>query len=77
MVERVVTYRKYAELVFDGILPTRPTASVAPLEIAAGIKWEAQALGTTSQGGAANFIPDAMLSYVDRFVEDYLAANPR
>ncbi len=77
MVERVVTYRKYAELVFDGILPTRPTASVTPLEIAAGIKWEAQALGTTRRGGAANFIPDAMLSYVDRFVEDYLAANPQ
>ncbi len=75
MVERVVTYRKYAELVFDGVLPTIPTASVSSLEISPGIKWEAQALGTTSKENAATFIPDALLGYVDRFVEDYRAAN--
>ena len=75
LVERVVTYRKYAELVFDGVLPTTPTASVDPLEISPAIKWEAQALGTTSRDNAATFIPEALLGYVDRFVEDYRAAN--
>ena len=75
LVERVVTYRKYAELVFDGVLPTTPTASVEPLEISPAIKWEAQALGTTSRDNAATFIPEALLGYVDRFVEDYRAAN--
>jgi hypothetical protein len=75
LVERVVTYRKYAQLVFDGALPTPPTASIEPLEISPAIKWEAQALGTTSRAGAATFIPNALLRYVDRFVEDYRAAN--
>ena len=75
LVERVVTYRKYAELVFDGVLPTTPTASVDALEISPGIKWEAQALGTTSRDNAATFIPEALLGYVDRFVEDYRTAN--
>ena len=75
LVERVVTYRKYAELVFDGVLPTTPTASVDPLEISPAIKWEAQALGTTSRDNAATFIPEALLGYVDRFVEDYRAVN--
>ena len=31
MVERVVTYRKYAELVFDGILEIRPDPPLPPL----------------------------------------------
>ena len=75
LVERVVTYRKYAELVFDGVLPTTPTASVDALEFSPAIKWEAQALGTTSRDSAATFIPEALLGYVDRFVEDYRAAN--
>ncbi len=75
LVERVVTYRKYAQLVFDGALPTTPTASIEPLEISPAIKWEAQALGTTSRENAVSFIPDALLGYVDRFVEDYRAAN--
>ena len=75
LVERVVTYRKYAQLVFDGALPTTPTASIQPLEISPAIKWEAQALGTTSRENAVSFIPDALLGYVDRFVEDYRAAN--
>ena len=74
-VERVVNYRRYAELVFDGVLPTTPTASVEPLEISPGIKWEAQALGTTSRAEAVDFIPEALLGYVDRFVEDYRASN--
>ena len=38
VIERVVAYRKYVELVFDGVLPTTPTASVDPLEIAAAIR---------------------------------------
>jgi hypothetical protein len=75
LVERVVTYRKYAQLVFDGALPTTPTGSIEPLEISPAIKWEAQALGTTSRESAVSFIPDALLGYVDRFVEDYRAAN--
>ena len=47
LVERVVNYRRYGELIFDGALPTAPTDSVEPLDIAPGIKWETQALGTT------------------------------
>ena len=76
-IERVVAYRKYVELVFDGVLPTTPTASVDPLEIAAAIRWEVQALGTTGREGAGRFIPNAALGYVDRFVDDYLAAQSR
>ena len=77
VIERVVAYRKYVELVFDGVLPTTPTASVDPLEIAAAIRWEVQALGTTRREGAGRFIPNAALGYVDRFVDDYLAAQSR
>ena len=46
-----------SKLVFDGVLPTTPTASVDPLEIAAAIRWEVQALGTTRREGAGRFIP--------------------
>ncbi len=77
VIERVVAYRKYVELVFDGVLPTTPTASVDPLEIGAAIRWEVQALGTTRREGAGRFIPNAALGYVDRFVDDYLAAQSR
>lgn len=75
LVERVVNYRRYGELVLDGALPTAPSDSVAALDIAPGIKWEAQALGTTSRENAVNSVPNALLTYVDRFVEDYRAAN--
>ena len=71
LVERVINYRRYVELVLDGVLPTAPTDSVESLEISSGIKWEAQALGTTSRENATSFIPDALLGYVDRFLEDY------
>lgn len=77
LVERVVNYRRYGELVLDGALPTAPTDSVASLDIAPGIKWEAQALGTTSRENAINSVPNALLSYVDRFLEDYQAGNRR
>ena len=77
LVERVVTYRRYGELIFDGTLPTAPTDPVEPLEIAPGIKLEAQALGTTRRENAINSVPEALLGYVDRFVEDYRAANRR
>ena len=77
LVERVITYRRYGELIFDGTLPVAPTDSVEPLEIAPGIKWEAQALGTTRRENAINSVPEALLGYVDRFVEDYRAANRR
>ena len=42
-----------------------------------GIKWEAQALGTTSRENAVNSVPNALLTYVGRFLEDYQAANRR
>jgi len=71
LVERVINYRRYVELVLDGVLPTAPTDPVESLEMSSGIKWEAQALGTTSRENAATFIPDALLGYVDRFLEDY------
>ena len=71
LVERVINYRRYVELVLDGVLPTSPTDSVESLDISSGIKWEAQALGTTSRENAVNFIPNALLGYVDRFLEDY------
>ena len=77
LVERVVNYRRYGELIFNGELPTRPTDSVDLLDISPGIKWEAQALGTTSRENAITSIPDALLGYVDRFLEDYQAANLR
>ena len=77
VLERVIAYRKYVELVFDGILPTTPTASVEPLEIGPAIRWELQALGTTRREGVRTFIPDAMLGYVDRFIDDYTGVNPR
>ena len=77
LVERVVNYRRYGELVLDGALPTAPTDSVAALDLAPGIKWEAQALGTTSRENAINSVPNALLTYVDRFLEDYQAANRR
>ena len=77
LVERVVNYRRYGELVLDRALPTAPSDSVESLDIAPGIKWEAQALGTTSRENAVNSVPNALLSYVDRFLEDYQAANRR
>ena len=77
LVERVVNYRRCGELVLDGALPTAPTDSVESLDIAPGIKWEAQALGTTSRENAINSVPNALLGYVDRFLEDYQAANRR
>ena len=77
LVERVVNYRRYGELVFDGALPTKPTDSVQPLGIAPGVKWEAQALGTTNRENAVTSVPNALLDYVDRFLEDYQAANRR
>ncbi len=51
VIERMVAYRKYVELVFDGALPTTPTASVDSLGIAPAIRWEVQALGTTRGRG--------------------------
>lgn len=57
LVERVINYRRYVELVVDGVLPTSPTDSVESLEISSGIKWETQALGTTSCENAVNVIP--------------------
>ena len=77
LVERVVNYRRYGELVLDGALPTAPTDSVGLLDIAPGIKWEAQALGTTSRENAINSVPNALLTYVDRFLEDYQVVNRR
>ncbi len=77
VIERMVAYRKYVELVFDGALPTTPTASVDSLGIAPAIRWEVQALGTTRREGAVAFIPNAALGYVDRFIDDYLEANSR
>ena len=77
LVERVVNYRRYGELVLDGALPTAPTDSVASLDITPGVKWEVQALGTTSRENAINSVPNALTAYVDRFLEDYQAANQR
>ena len=77
LVERVVNYRRYGELVLDGALPTAPTDPVASLDITPGVKWEAQALGTTSRENAINSVPNALTAYVDRFLEDHRAANQR
>ena len=71
LVKRVINYRRYVELVFDGVLPTSPTDSVESLELSSGIKWEAQALGTSSRENATSFISNALLDYVDRFLEEY------
>lgn len=75
LVERVVNYRRYGERVLDGELPTAPSDSVAPLDIAPGIKCEAQALETTRRENAVNSVPNALITYVDRFVEDYQAVK--
>ena len=76
LIERVVSLRRYVELVLSGELPVSPTASVEPLQLAAGVVWQARALGTASAGRSGAFIPEAVLGYVDRFTADYIAANP-
>ena len=67
----------YVELVLSGGLPTTPTASVEPLQLRAGVGWQARAMGTTSASRAQTFVPEAVLEYVDRFVADYRVANSR
>ena len=76
VIERVVSLRRYVDLVLSGELPTSPTASVEPLQLAAGVMWQARALGTTSASRSGTFVPEAVLEYVDRFTADYLSANP-
>ena len=76
-IERVVSLRRYVELVLSGELPTTPTASVEPLQLRAGVGWQARAMGTTSASRAQTFVSEAVLEYVDRFVADYRVANSR
>ena len=76
-IERVVSLRRYVELVLSGGLPTTPTASVESLRLTAGVGWQARAMGTTSASRAPTFVREAVLEYVDRFVADYRVANPR
>ena len=40
VIEQVVAYKKYAELVFDGIPPPTPTGSIKALGIVATIRLE-------------------------------------
>ena len=61
VIERVVSLRRYVELVLSEELPTSPTASVEPLQLAAGVMWQARALGTASAGRSGTFIPEAVL----------------
>ena len=75
-IERVVSLRRYVELVLSDELPTTQAASVDPLQLTAGVRWQARALETTSAARAPSFIAESALGYVDRFIADYRAANP-
>ena len=72
-----LSLRRYVELVLSGGLPTTPTASVEPLQLRAGVGWQARAMGTASASRAQTFVSEAVLEYVDRFVADYRVANSR
>ena len=74
-IERVVSLRRYVDLVLSDGLPSTPAASVEPLQLADGVRWQARALGTTRPDRAPAFVAEAVLEYVDRFVTDFRAAN--
>lgn len=76
LLERMVSLRRYVELVLAGELPTGPADSIEPLDLMASVRWQARALGTTSAGRADVFIPESVLGYIDRFIDDYRSANP-
>ena len=76
LLERMVSIRRYVDLVLAGELPTGPADSIEPLDLMQSVRWQARALGTTSAERAQVFIPESVLGYVDRFVEDYRSANP-
>ena len=73
--ERMVSLRRYVELVLASELPVGPGDSIDPLELMPSVRWEARALGTTSSARARTFIPESALGYIDRFLDDYRAAN--
>jgi hypothetical protein len=73
--ERMVSLRRYVELVLASELPVGPGDSIDPLELMPSVRWEARALGTTSSARARTFIPESALGYIDRFLDDYQAAN--
>ena len=75
VINRIIGYRKYVELLFDDIVSTTPTASIAPLDIRPVIRWELQALGTTRCQGSRAFIPDALVEYLDHFIDNYASVN--
>ncbi len=77
LLERMVSLRRYVDLVLAGELPTDPADSIEPLELMPSVRWQARALGTTSAARAAVFLPESVLGYIDRFVEDVAAANSR
>ena len=52
LLERMVSLRRYVELVLAGELPTGPADSIEPLDLMASVRWQARALGTTSAGRA-------------------------
>jgi hypothetical protein len=75
--ERMVSLRRYVELVLTGELPTSPADSIAPLDLTPSVRWQARALGTSGSERARTFIPESLLGYIDQFLEDYRAANGR
>lgn len=76
LLERMVSLRRYVDLVLAGELPTSPDDSIEPLDLQPSVRWQARALGTTSAARAAVFIPESVIGYVDRFIEDYRSVNP-
>ena len=76
LLERMVSLRRYVELVLAGELPTGPDDSIEPLDLTPSVRWQARALGTTSAARAQEFIPDSVIGYIDRFLDDYRSSNP-
>ena len=73
--EWMVSLRRYVELVLLGALTTSPADSIEPLDLMPSVRWQARAVGTTGAARARTFLPESVLGYVDRFLDDYRAAN--
>ena len=71
----------WRQLLADSVVPGATARTVGQFVMDEssyqGTTWDTGSVGTTSQGNARTYIRGAVLEHVDRFADDYLAANPR
>ena len=69
------------QLLADSLVPGETTRTVGPFLMDEssyqGTTWDTGSVGTASEDSARTYIRDAVLEHVDRFTNEYLAANPR